>query len=177
MHHRKIAAQSALKFFTDIKNIRSTNIPGCEDLKGWNIIKEYRDKKHVDSAIDAFLDSAKSGYGNCGEKAAIVFTSLSRNPRLIPNSFVYLAAIASDHMFVVITDKGICNLRGYQKLNSLSLTTLVVDGFTEDWYFPNVDTLTEYATGFMNITTTALQAYSRYRCKIQNHRIFPLNIF
>jgi hypothetical protein len=89
MHNRKNAALSSLKFFTDIKQIRSSNIPGELSVKDTNIIQAYRNN-NPSSVIRSFSDAATTGVGNCKELIAIIYSSLYSNPRLYHNSDVMM---------------------------------------------------------------------------------------
>lgn len=171
MHHRQVAAESSLRFFTDKKEIIPGNIPSPYLRKANKTIIHYR-ANTPHTVMSRFDEAAKSGFGNCTEKAFIVFASLSRNPRLIPNSFVYLASLhTKDHIFVVVTDKGFCNRVGYSSLSRLSSSTLVVDGWAEDWYFPNLDIISASSLGFMNRPKTVRQSSMREACMIYDHRL------
>ncbi|MCK5817668.1 MAG: hypothetical protein KAH18_00140 [Psychromonas sp.] len=128
------------------------------------------------TVMGAFNDAVETGAGNCCEQSMIVFASLSRNPRLLPNSFVYVAdLIYADHTFVVVTDKGTCNISGLNSLSRLSEGTLVVDAWTDDWYFPNLDIISASSLGFMHTPNTDSQFDVREMCKHFDHSVSEID--
>ena len=53
-----------------------------------------------------------------------------------------------DLTFVIMTDKcSACFLDGWFMLEALSLTTVVVETWVKDYYFPHVDRRMEYQNG------------------------------
>ncbi|MCK5817669.1 MAG: hypothetical protein KAH18_00145 [Psychromonas sp.] len=174
LHHRQAAAESALRFFTE-KKIIPSSIPGPGSYRAAQAIGKYR-ADTLPTVMGRFNDAAKTGAGNCSEQSFIVFASLSRNPRLLPNSFVYVADLKyADHTFVVITDKGACNISGLNSLSRLSGGTLVVDPWTNDLYFPNLDIITASSLGFMHRPKTGFQFDVREICKYFEHCVCPTN--
>ncbi len=135
MEIRKIAAQSALKFFTDIKKVERSTMDSRElswRIAAYDIIDEYRCHNPEEYIMQRFEDAARTGLGNCGEKAAICYASLINNPRLLGNSFITMASVDDmDDAIVIVTE---VNMRGVGSLRTaqLSKTTLIVDGWTED---------------------------------------------
>jgi len=161
MQARKKAAISALKFFDDVKNVISPNLPGFESYQVMAdpIINAYRDE-HPVSVIASFSDAVSTGYGNCCEQVGIVYASLSGNPRIIHNSVVAQCELASDHEMIIVTDPyAPMSFMGWRKLNELSRTTMVVDPWTRDYYFPNIDLIPEYLYDLG--TTAALTSWQR----------------
>ena len=60
------------------------------------------------------------------------------------NSFVSLALYPyGDHNFVIVSDFELSIGEEFHMRN-LPRTTMIVDGWTEDWYFPNLDSFTMY---------------------------------
>ncbi|MCK5819137.1 MAG: hypothetical protein KAH18_07755 [Psychromonas sp.] len=148
MEIRKHAAECTLRFFSEIRPVKSNNIPfhcHCEDLdfeENKALLEDFRDNNpnyHISTMMEY---STLSGLGNCGEKAAICYCSLYSNPTFISNSSVSLAQfIEYDHGCVVVSDPKLKRGRPLEMKN-LGITTMVVDGWTEDWYFPNLDMYT-----------------------------------
>lgn len=138
MKSRKKAAESALKFFTDIRQVKSANNPFAF-LSTAQINDFYAHRNDSpDTIMDRFNASAISGIGNCDEKGRMCYAALHGNPRLAGNSQVTLCeAVNYDHVFVIIADGAVGNAA--VELSSLGLTAMVVDGWTEDWYFPNLN--------------------------------------
>ncbi|MCK5818787.1 MAG: hypothetical protein KAH18_05935 [Psychromonas sp.] len=173
MYTRKHAAQSALRFFTDILNVKSTNsCCPCEYTNAEEdalLVKE-RNKVPVKTMEKMMYYSTWIGIGNCQEKAAICFCSLCTNPLLSDNSVATLACLPNkDHMFIIISDFKM--VVGQEiRIRNLCRTTMIVDGWTEDWYFPNLGwytTLSNALTPFPNPSQLAVrgQIHSFKICK------------
>lgn len=163
MYTRKHAAQSALRFFTDVVNIKSTN--ACCPCYWTNeeeeaLLGRERDKVPVKTIEKMTSYSILLGYGNCQEKAAICFCSLCSNPLLTGNSVITLARIPHhDHMFVIVSDNEMVVAEEI-KMRNLCRTTMVVDGWMEDWHFPNLGmytTLSNALTPFPNLSQLAVR--------------------
>ncbi len=138
---RKQAAKSALRFFKDIKSVKSTNNPFARitDEDHANLYYYRRDPDTDDSVVQSFEDAAWFGVGNCEEKGRMCYASLVGNPLIpAPASNVTLCSandFGYDHVFVVVADVPIT---GRSQLKALPITTMIVDGWTEDWYFPQL---------------------------------------
>ncbi|MCK5818789.1 MAG: hypothetical protein KAH18_05945 [Psychromonas sp.] len=164
MYTRKHAAQSALRFFTDIVNVKSTNACcPCEytNAEEEALLGRERDKVPNATAEQMMKYSTLVGYGNCSEKAAICFCSLSCNPLLSGNSVATLARMPhQDHLFIIVSDFEM--VVGQEiDIRNLCRTTMVVDGWTEDWYFPNLGwytTLSNALTPFPSLNQLAGRA-------------------
>ncbi len=152
MRIRKHAAQVALKFFKEIAPIKSSTsanpkVRGTE--MDWEIIKAYRNNGPV-SIMSSIKNALNTGLGNCGEKTAICYASLSCNPTLLTNSFVtILYVINTDHQFIAITDHADPGTSTVF-LPKLGQTALIIDPLSEDWYFPNLDTFTATTNFLVN---------------------------
>lgn len=149
----KSAAQSALKFFTDKKSIKSTNNPlaRTSDLDQ-EILTAYRTTS-PDTLSDAFKDASKFGIGNCDEKGRMVYMSLNTNPLLHANGLVVslCESVGYDHVFTVITTAANGRVGAQTQFDQLGDVTMVVDGWTEDWYCPNIWTYTAIRYGVFNV--------------------------
>ena len=173
MKQRKIAALNALKFFTDIKDIKSSNTQGFNYPIENDIIGAYR-KQRPRSIMGSFADAAKTGAGNCAELSAIVYASLFGNPRIIDNSMVAICHLEVDHTIVLVTDKyAPLSIIGWNNFNKFSQTTMVVDPWTRDCYFPNLDPILAYAYSLDTIPLlTPWQIEIRKWCKTSKFRFY-----
>jgi hypothetical protein len=167
LQRRKNAAKSALKFFKNIKSIKSTNNPFAFTTKeDDDNLDYYRSDPNTDNSIvQSFEDAAFFQVGNCDEKGRICYSSLVSNPLIAPpHSYVTLIeAIDYDHVFVIVADFGVT---GRSTLKALPQTTMIVDGWTEDWYFPQLSWTTAKWYGFSNIPNPR-QLY--VRTQIERH--------
>lgn len=165
MNTRKQAAKSALKFFKDKQGVRSTNNPFAFTTKAnQTTLDHYRDN-NPDTIVQAFDDAASTGIGNCDEKGRMCYASLQSNPTLIGTSMVTLcSAINYDHVFVVVTGFPV---GGPTNLPQLGVTAMIVDGWTEDWYFPNISVIDAKLNNLGN-TPNPRQLYVRN--KIASHQ-------
>ena len=152
---RKHAAQSALKFFTAIKKVESPNLGGSQtfhDFKACMTVNYYRamcDNKWI--VTQSAANAARAGVGCCCEKMSICYTSLASNPRLIGNSSVIMCSTGDfEHAYIVVTDLDIGGKNTFY-IRQLSITTMVVDGWTEDWYFPNLSNYDTFINNLLNI--------------------------
>jgi hypothetical protein len=170
MKKRKSAARSAMKFFKEKVGIKSTNNPfaGTTNLHSENL-NAYR-TLNTDSIEQSFEDAARTGVGNCDEKGRICYAALLGNPILNGNSIATLvAAINYDHVFVVVDGNAV---NGPTRLSGLSQTAMIVDGWTEDWYFPN---LTFIEAKMNNVGHNANPRALYVRGKISNNRFQEYN--
>lgn len=169
LNRRKGAAKSALRFFKEKKSIKSTNNPFAFATTQDNInLSTYRDEMGTytdNSIVQAFEEAAHFQVGNCDEKGRICYAALRSNP-LIPEPRHYvtlLEAIDYDHVFVMVADVPIT---GRSQLKALPVTTMIVDGWTEDWYFPQLPWTTAKWYGLGN-TPNPRQLY--VRVQIERH--------
>lgn len=164
MKARRDAARSALKFFKKIKGVRSTNNPfAFTTANDQTTLDNYR-VNNPDSVAQAFEDAARTGIGNCDEKGRMCYAALVSNPRIHQNSTVTLCeAINYDHVFVIVTDAPFANPVNVSDFNE---TTMIVDGWTEDWYFPNLSVTSAALNGLANVPNPR-QLY--VRIQIRSH--------
>jgi len=160
MKARRNAAQSALSFFKEKKPIKSTNnvfdFTSTEDAE---TLYDYR-MNHENTIIDTFNDAATTGIGNCDEKGRICYAALRSNPLMQPpmSNVTLCTAIDYDHVFVVVADMP---LEEATSVKDLGKSAIIVDGWTEDWYFPNLDLLYTKKHGLGN-TPNPRQALVRH---------------
>ncbi len=186
MKQRKIVARSSLQFFKDVKRVLSPNKqPRRQEMRyGAGILKQraqvvtdYRNEYPI-SVMNAFDNAASTGLGNSLEKSSIVYSSLSCNPRILHDSLIHMCECHGydDHMFVIITDKCSRNvLQGFFKLAALSVTTMVVDAWSGDYYFPNVNRWMESENGIHSPdTATTFMADVRYWCKTSTLAVYKM---
>lgn len=168
METRKNAARSATKFFEDIKGVRSTNNPFdfTTAAEGQTLAANRVRIGNDNTIITAFDEAAQSGIGNCDEKGRICYAALRSNPMIgAPGSHVSLVeAINYDHVFVVVAN---AQIAGAVNLNQIGLTAMIVDGWTQDWYFPNLGVFSAKWHGLGN-TPNPRQAVVRSR--ISSHQ-------
>lgn len=147
MRVRKECAINSLKVLKDIRPVRSTNwiLDSVTPAEVNNLINNDRVNVDYDTLSGPLLSTFDSGVGNCDEKARICLAGLANNPRLTPPSH-YISLCNGevyDHVFIVITDIDAATVAGMlhntpMRLFHLGVTAIVVDGWTEDWYFPNI---------------------------------------
>jgi len=160
MKSRRDAGRSATKFFKDIKPVRSVNNPFAfptEEEKN----KLYDDlRPNSDGTILGSMDfAAEHGLGNCDEKARICFASLSCNPTLLINSGVSLVtSVNYDHVWIMVANRNVP--KAPVDLSLFGLTAMIVDGWTEDVYFPNLSVWDAKINGLGN-TPNPRQFYVR----------------
>ena len=169
MQLRKKAAIQSLKFFKDIKPVRSTNNPfdsvTAEELESFGDAREYWDFTGSSSITNSFDYSAETGVGNCDEKGRICYASLCSSPLLIDNSEIMMCSDNNedgyDHIFIVIADR---YLFEPARIDQLGKTVMIVDGWTEDWYFPNLSAPEAVTAGLIN-PPNPRQLYVRNKVK------------
>jgi len=168
MKIRKNAARSATKFFKQVKTVRSTNNPFAFTTAADQLILNQYRNNNPDTIVQAFHDAASTGIGNCDEKGRICYAALRSNPLILGNSHVSLVqAVNYDHVFVVVAD---AQVAGQINLNQLGVTAMIVDGWTEDWYFPNISFIDAKLNSLGN-TPNPRQLY--VRIQIENHQFEP----
>lgn len=143
MKERLHAARSALRFFkvrpiASGEGVFNPSWLMCLQRtrqRRQDVIDTYRD--FTTSRAMSFHAAASTGLGNCEEKGAILYLSLHGNPVLLRQAncrVTFCSAMGYVHGFVTITDHPVpC----YVPIQSLGVTALIVDGWTEDAYFPN----------------------------------------
>ena len=163
MRTRKNAGKGALRFFKKIAPVKSANsiscymgcnlnVLMCWQLRQQRIIDDYRGEGWT-SIMDSFSDAIRTGLGNCQEKASICYAGLADNPALINNSVVTLCAVENnDHVIVLLSDAALV-AKSSVRIRDLGKTAMVVDGWTHDWYFPNLDILSAFSNHLDNIPT------------------------
>jgi hypothetical protein len=148
VYQRNIAGESALKFFKGMVQVKSTTLLTSghwRNYKDQDVINFYREGWIEEGGVtQVFEDAARTGLGNCFEKAAICFSSLASNPRILYNSFIIICGLANqNHSIVLVTEHDISNKHSFY-LRDLSKATMIVDGWTEDYYFPNLSAFERY---------------------------------
>jgi hypothetical protein len=174
LRRRRAAAVSALRYFTDNKSIKSPNNPFAfvSEKKG-DVLYDYRDVNNEEdnnTIVQAFEDASLYRLGNCDEKARILYMSLRGNPRLTTGdgSASTVSLVASDgydHVFVIVADDPV-PARPTTTLKSMPETTMIVDGWTEDWYFPRLSWTAARRFGLSNVPNPR-QLY--VRTQIERH--------
>lgn len=175
MNVRKNAAQSAIKFFTEKKTIVSDNNPfAFTTAADTATVNAYRAQMQIpgqNTIANAFDHAAASGVGRCDEKGRICYAALASNPLLAAGSPVTLIqAINYDHVFVVVADAAVA---GATDVAALGLTAMIVDGWTEDWYFPN---LNAFSAGWHSLGNAPNPRQLYVRVQIQTHQFQPYGL-
>jgi hypothetical protein len=153
LKRRRDAAKSALRYFSDIKSIKSTNNPfaftGRQDQAN---LDAYRDDTggSRDTIAQSFEDASHFKIGNCDEKGRIVYSSLIGNPVIAKDDakVSLVSSIGYDHVFCIIADEAVV---APTSLNNFNDYMMIVDGWTEDWYFPNLSWTTAKWYGLANV--------------------------
>lgn len=156
MKIRKHAAINTLSFFKKKVHVRSTNLMNpfeCVTKNEFNDLNEFRDNQSSFSLHNSMAYATRTGIGNCEEKASICYMSLKSNPTLLFNSFFSICQVhGGDHGFIIINDTPLKNRHAFY-MHQLRKTTMILDGWTEDWSFPNLDlkdSLEHHLTNFPN---------------------------
>ena len=126
--------------------------------------------------MQLFENAARTGIGNCIEKASIGYSSLFSNPRLYNHSTVILCqCFTFDHIFILITGH---ELQDTQRicLGELSKMSVIVDCWMEDWYFPNLNSRFAFTNGLQNIPNL-IQLRIRQRVMNQEFSVKSIPIF
>ncbi|MEM7210385.1 MAG: hypothetical protein AAF479_00615 [Pseudomonadota bacterium] len=179
---RKLAAKSALRIF-DHHGIRSANDPmewkrtenmpaWVGDLAGqdraWGYVKTYR--SGPDNMAQGLENALRTGYGNCHEKGQMCYTSLKSNPRLGGHCVTLMTSNGYDHVFVVVSD---VQPQDHISLDQIGHRAMIVDGWTQDWYFPNVG----YPTAINYYCVNMPNARQKYvRNQIKSHTLRKLQL-
>lgn len=155
LKRRRDAAKSALRFFKDKKPIKSTNNPFAfttdeQDFQLGAYRDDMRNGVSDNSVVQSFEDAAYYQVGNCDEKGRICYSSLISNPRIPPpeSHVTLIMAIDYDHVFVIVAD---IPITGRSELRAMPVTTMIVDGWTEDWYFPKLSWTAAVQYGLSNV--------------------------
>ncbi len=167
MRQRKAAAKSALKFFKKIKTVRSANWAldrlQMTDQQENNF---YDSRGDWETCVDSMEGALEGGIGNCDEKGKICFLSLKSNPRLHGHHVSLSAGLNYDHVFVIVADLPVPP--GPFRIGQMGLTAMIVDGWTEDWYFPNLSVFDSKRYG---LGTFANPRQLYVRMQIARHRL------
>lgn len=149
---RRKAAVKALNFFKYMP-VKSANNPFAfiGDKPGKEVAARIisMNRAHhprggdINNIAQTLEDSSRTGFGNCKEKAAIVYASIKSDPYLAPQQtgqidhyVSMVGSIGYDHAFCVIADRPVTH---NMAVHQLGHRAVIVDGWTEDWYCPNLD--------------------------------------
>ncbi len=179
LQDRKHAATSALKFFKDIVPVKNANI-----VNPFASITTLDDKNYQRttncSVIQLFENAARTRVGNCSEKVAICYAALLRNPIIIRHSYVTIChSHAFNYEFIMIYDKNPTLNHRQLSVKDFDYTAMIVDPWSNDWYFPNLDTMRAFTNNLVNIANI-FQARSRFQVThfpfyLLSRSIFPWN--
>ncbi|WP_143330409.1 hypothetical protein [Chromobacterium haemolyticum] len=139
MQYRKELAINSLKILTEIKRVKSTNyffdFASRQDKRN---LLYARQTINYNTMSGPFSSTLNHGVGNCDEKARACWAGIRNKPSLSPHHECMLCyGVNYDHVFIVIADCPIA-INTPTTLGALGVTAIVIDGWTEDWYFPNI---------------------------------------
>lgn len=176
---RANAGRSAVKFF-DIIEIKSANDPFAYLLQSqrreqaWRTLQQYRFAHNDTHVAQGIEDAARTGVGNCHEKGMVCYSSLKSNPRLrdVNNVTLHHVSLVTcngyDHVFCTVTDAPVT---AGSTIGQLGRRALIVDGWTQDWYFPNLDVISRT---MYSATSVANPRQLLIRAKVLFYSIRPL---
>jgi hypothetical protein len=181
MHTRKECAENVLKVFTDVKHVKSTNwwldftSPADSATLDYNRYLSGCDYTTLSGPLKLILNS---GIGNCDEKARLCWAGLYGNPRLsVANGHKCSLYYGTnyDHVFVIIHDihrliPPVANIGTFGK------TAIIIDGWTEDWYFPNMDMGDLPLSKYWNFTSIPNPRQLYVRCNVASASVKLYNI-
>ncbi|MCK5819203.1 MAG: hypothetical protein KAH18_08095 [Psychromonas sp.] len=174
LHRRLHSAKGALQFFTDVRYVSSPNtkLPYQQSLPtDHHTINKYRERNVENSILQQFEDAARTGTGNCSEKASICYTNLISHPLINRDSNISICnCIGYDHTFLLLSDEFISSALP-TSLSTLSNTIMIVDGWTEDCYFPNLDYFNSFRYDVISIPNP-FQLF--YRHKIRTYTFIKM---
>lgn len=180
---RKNAAKHAISTLRPLK-VRSTNNPFVHVSK--KELEEF-DKGRKNGPQDLYTIEQRTRsthIGNCDEKGKICLVtlmelqkngSLSRRNHKINfcKSFFFNGITGHyygyDHIYIIISDPEAVMSTS---LKEFGKTAVVVDGWTEDWYFPNIG-FTDRENISLNLTNIPNPRQKHVRDKIGKHIITP----
>ena len=153
MMSRKHAAQNVLKFFKEIKSITNPDLRSGQDYEDPDASAMLNSSGNMSQWVvtQSAAEEARVGIENGCEKMSICYTSLASNPMLTDNSSVIMFHPGtSDYPCLLITDKDIGNKDPFY-MRELSNTTIVVDVWSDDWYFPNLSAYDTFINHLVNL--------------------------
>jgi hypothetical protein len=127
MRTRKHGAQSAIKFFKEIRTVKSANNP-FDMLSNAQKADFYANRPPNGAIIDDVVYSTNSGMGNCDEKGRICYAALKSNPMLNSSAITLCSAVGYDHVFVIVSDAAVT---ASVAVSTLGITAMIVDGWTQ----------------------------------------------
>lgn len=153
LEERKGAAERAVKIVR-AHHILSTNRDNSEKISKRRLNKFYKFRDDPNNGFNTIEQAVRKirriGVGNCEEKAFICLEPLVKDPTLRFNKnrhFINLCTSGVydsygehvegvDHVFIVISDNKITSKTSIFNLGG---SAIIIDGWTEDWYFPNLN--------------------------------------
>ena len=141
VRHKKIA-DWALKRLNELE-VKSWN-------KKWNKDKELRRKEllaqrdklaplDIWANFPAYTKAVEqSKLGNCWERGTVFAQYASEYPEIGASHIYRVEAKGWDHVWSVLTTKKL-KVDKYYDLTDLGYSGVVMDGWSEDWWYPNLD--------------------------------------
>lgn len=154
----KLNVQSSNKFWTPNRTEVGRKLAAQRDVG-------YASEEDVARKISA------SKVGNCGEKGMAFAWFASRHPKA-KGKFIYTVyATDWDHMWAVMTEKKLASDKDLLIVD-LGMTGIVMDGWTEDWYFPNMPAFDKlYLNTWRSATPFALWAKNKVETTGRRFRV------
>ena len=170
---RMDAAKSALIYFKHYKVLSPNRplqwiFPAKNRETAWKTVKNNRNAYSItSSAAQTYVNVARTGVGNCEEKASVCYFTLSANPRLsgAQHHVQLVGTVGWDHAFAIVSDNPIVP-KTKVDCSDLGYLTVVVDGWVEDWHFPNMSTGDAMRYGFTSVS----MGPDRHRCRFMIKR-------
>ncbi len=130
--------KKCLLFLSHIMQIKSTNKfwIGTTVAERLQLINDRNNPLNA-TIIGQVNLTGTSKMGNCGEKAELCYFC-AQNATSFTEKCYLIHCTNYDHAFVIVTSNAIYQPDDTFSLSDLEKLALVVDGWTEDWYFPNL---------------------------------------
>jgi len=126
------------------------------------------------AVMQLFEHAASTRLASCSEKVAICYANLSCNPIIIRHSSVSICHLHSyeyEYEFIIIYDKSPIPYTRQSYIKNFNHTVMVVDPWSNDHYFPNLDLCPTLAYNLGQMPNI-LQARSRFQ--VENFSFYPL---
>ncbi len=138
--HKRIA-ESALKKLEDL-GVKSWNKPFNSDKKQRRAkIGAIRHQMGQDGHYDNFQAWTEriegSQLGNCWERGTVFAYYASLHPDIRSSKLYRVECVGWDHVWAVMTRVKL-NVGEEYSISDLGTSGVILDGWTQDWWFPNV---------------------------------------
>jgi hypothetical protein len=156
--HEKVVARmnfakTCVKFLKEKCVIKSTNKP----FSRWTVsareateLTFLQHRNRTTPLVDTYISTLDSKLGNCNEKSIVCYVVLKTKPLSLTEghhvSLVELYGAGEDHVFIIISDIPIKE-HYVVDIKALDKCTIIIDAWTEDWFFPNMTFIERYGLG------------------------------